>query len=141
MLVRQIFLAFCGLASGIAVASGTFAFLIVIGVIPRIIGKSNRAADAIHFENAVIGGGVFGTIMSVFPNVSIPLGIPLLCVYGLSSGIFVGCMAVALAEILDTFPITFRRFGIKEGLCYIMIAMALGKCVGALFFFFYGYMI
>ena len=139
MLIKHIFLGFCGLSAGALVAAGTFAFLIIIGVIPRMAGKCNRAADVLDFENAVICGGVVGTLLSVFPRISIPLGVPLLCVYGLSAGIFVGCIAVALAEILDTFPITFRRFHIKEGLSEVMIAMALGKCVGAIFYFIYDY--
>ena len=51
MLIEHIFLGFCGLAAGLAVSAGTFAFLIVIGVIPRMIGKCNRAAETLHFEN------------------------------------------------------------------------------------------
>ena len=139
MLIRHIFLGFCGLAAGVAVSAGTFAFLIVVGVIPRMIGKANRAAETLHFENAVICGGIVGTILSVFPGISIPLGPLLLCLYGLSAGIFVGCIAVALAEILDTFPITFRRMHIKEGLSAVMLAMAFGKCIGSFLYFYSGY--
>ena len=40
MLIEHIFLGFCGLAAGLAVSAGTFAFLIVIGVIPRNLWKS-----------------------------------------------------------------------------------------------------
>jgi len=47
----------------------------------------------------------------------------------------VGCIAVALAEILNTFPIIFRRFQIKEGLSWIMLFMAFGKCAGAFWYF------
>ena len=136
MLVKHVFLGFCGLAAGLAVSAGTFAFLIVIGVIPRMIGKCNRAAESIHFENAIICGGILGNLLSVFTQISLPLGPLLLCVYGLSAGIFVGCIAVALAEILNTFPIMFRRMNIKEGLPWIMCAMALGKCMGSFFYFF-----
>ena len=109
MLIEHIFLGFCGLAAGLAVSAGTFAFLIVIGVIPRMIGKCNRAAETLHFENAVIMGGICGNLASVFLQIRIPFGPALLCVYGISAGIFVGSIAVALAEILNTFPITFRR--------------------------------
>ena len=66
--------------------------------------------------------GLFGGIWSVM-------------LFGLSAGIFTGCLAVALAEILNTFPIMFRRFGIKEGLTWIMFSMALGKMAGALYFY------
>ena len=80
MLIEHIFLGFCGLAAGLAVSAGTFAFLIVIGVIPRMIGKCNRAAETLHFENAVILGGICGNLASVFLQIRIPFGPALLCV-------------------------------------------------------------
>ena len=135
MLIEHIFLGFCGLAAGLAVSAGTFAFLIVIGVIPRMIGKCNRAAETLHFENAVILGGICGNLASVFWQIRIPFGPALLCVYGISAGIFVGSIAVALAEILNTFPITFRRMGLKVGLFWVMLAMAAGKVAGSLYYF------
>ena len=95
-------------------ALGTFAFIIVIGVVPRMIAKCNRAESTILFENMIVLGGIFGTIMSVFTDISLPVGHWLLYVYGFCAGIFVGCIAVALAEILNTFPIIFRRFQIKR---------------------------
>jgi stage V sporulation protein AB len=124
-----------GLAAGFAVSAGTFAFLIVIGVVPRMIGKCNRAAEVLHFENAIILGGITGNILSVFTELRIPIGTWFLCAYGLSAGIFVGCIAVALAEILNTFPIMFRRSGLKVGLFWVMTFMALGKMAGAFYYF------
>lgn len=135
MLIRHIILGVCGLAAGFGVSAGTFAFLIVIGVIPRMIGKCNRAAETMHFENAVILGGIFGNLASVFLNLRFPLGRSLLCIYGFSAGIFVGGIAVALAEILNTFPIAFRRMGLKIGLFWAMIAMAAGKLAGSFYYF------
>lgn len=135
MLIRHVFLGFVGLAAGFGVSAGTFAFLIIIGVIPRMIGKCNRASETLHFENAVILGGIFGNLASVFLDLRFPFGPLLLCVYGLSAGIFVGCMAVALAEILNTFPIVFRRLGLKVGLFWAIIAMAAGKLFGSLYYF------
>lgn len=138
MLIKHIFLGFTGIAAGVAVSAGTFAFLIVVGVLPRMIGKCNRAAETMHFENAIILGGTLGNIVSVFQKIPVPFGRLMLYLYGLSAGIFVGCMAVALAEILNTFPIMFRRFGLKEGLTWVMFAMALGKTVGSLYYFLQG---
>lgn len=86
------------------------------------------------YENAVLLGGTFGNLVSLF-SLELPVGMWIILVYGLSAGIFTGCLAVALAEILNTFPIMFRRFGIKEGLSWIMLFMALGKMTGALYFY------
>ena len=137
MLIKESFLCLVGLTAGFAVSAGTFAFMIVIGVIPRMIGKCNRAAETMHFENAIIAGGILGNLISVFLEIRIPFGVLFLCAYGISAGIFVGCIAVALAEILNTFPIMFRRIGLKQGLPYVMVVMALGKTLGALYYFFH----
>lgn len=137
MWIEHIFLAFLGLTAGVAVSAGTFAFIIVIGVVPRMIAKSNRAADTLLFESMIVLGGIFGNIVSVFTNLPLFGGHFLLSIYGFSAGIFVGCIAVALAEILNTFPIIFRRFQIKQGLSWIMLFMALGKCFGSFYYFFH----
>ncbi|MCI8483142.1 MAG: stage V sporulation protein AB [Lachnospiraceae bacterium] len=134
MWIKQVFLGFIGLASGSAISAGVFSFIISVGVVPRIIGKSRTAADVIAYENAVILGGTLGNLFSLF-SISVPLGIWIVVLFGLSAGIFTGCLAVALAEILNTFPIMFRRFGIKEGLSWLLFFMALGKAVGALYFY------
>ena len=60
-------------------------------------------------------------------------------VYGVCTGMFVGCMSVALAEILHTFPIIFRRTKLKIGLSAVIYAMAAGKLLGSLFYFVMGY--
>lgn len=134
MWMKEVFLGFIGLASGTAVSAGVFSFIITVGVVPRIIGKSRTANDVILYENAVILGGTLGNIFALF-HLPLHLGIWLVILFGLSAGIFVGCLAVALAEILNTFPIMFRRLGVKEGLSFIMLFMALGKMAGALYFY------
>ena len=58
MFLNHILLGFLGIAFGGAVAAGTFAFVIVIGVVPRMIGKCNRAAGTLCFEQAIILGGI-----------------------------------------------------------------------------------
>jgi len=68
------------------------------------------------------------------------LGKTLLTIFGMSAGIFVGCLAVALAEILDTFPIFLRRTNLEERYGEIFLfVMAMGKMIGSLFFFLTGY--
>ena len=116
MFLKHILLGFLGLAFGGAVAAGTRCF-----------------------EQAIILGGILGNIVSVFLQMHLAFGQVFghifLGLYGLSAGIFVGCIAVALAEILNTFPILFRRAKLKVGLRWIMWAMAAGKTCGALYYF------
>ncbi len=135
MWIKEAFLGAVGLASGLAVAAGLFSFIIFVGIIPRIVGKSRTARDVMAYEDAALLGASLGNLISVF-GLEVPLGTPLIAVYGISAGIFTGCLAVALAEILNAFPILFRRFRIKEGLSWALFFMALGKALGSLYFYF-----
>ena len=54
---------------------------------------------------------------------------------GIFSGIFVGCWAMALADILNVFPIFIRRLKIVKTIPYIIMGLSLGKTAGALLYF------
>jgi len=59
--------------------------------------------------------------------------------FGLGAGIFVGCMAVALAEIINVYPIMYRRMKLKIGMEWVLATIAFGKMSGCLFYFFRGF--
>lgn len=161
MFLKSVLLVFLGFMSGTAVSAGTFAFLLVIGVVPRMLRTTNLMDKIITVETVITLGTICGCIMSLWDRDSYIPGVTgkfslgagmemllswlegaghfLLGVYGISAGIFVGCIAVALAEILDTFPIMFRRFKLTKGLEWLMFAMAFGKLCGSLFSFLGGY--
>lgn len=138
MWIKEIFLGFIGLASGFAVAAGIFAFVVTLGVVPRFAGRTHTVNRVLSYETAIFWGGMFGTLMSIF-HLELPLpgwmGRGLLGAFGLSAGIYTGCLAVALAEIINTFPIMFRRIRMKVGQEWVLIAMALGKMAGAFYFY------
>jgi stage V sporulation protein AB len=69
------------------------------------------------------------------PGVWHAAGNLLLILFGLFSGIFVGCLALAIAEMLDTIPIFSRRIGFRHGLGFAILAVALGKLAGSLVYF------
>lgn len=140
MWVNHVILALMGLFAGFAVSAGTFAFLIAIGVIPRLIGKSNTARAVFSYETMILLGGVVGNIISTYSDMFMPAGRILLILFGFCAGIFVGCIAVSLAEIINTFPIVFRRYKLSIGLAWALAFMAFGKMAGALFYFWTGYM-
>ena len=137
MWTEHLLLLLIGIAAGAAVSGGTFAFIITIKIVPRLVGKSKTASHALVYENVVILGGAVGNLLSVFDRFPLPGGRILLILYGLCSGIFQGAVAITLAEILHVFPILFRRAKIKEGLSWVIVCFALGKTAGALYYFFY----
>ena len=110
MFLRHIFMAGLATACGIAVSAGTFAFLLVIGVIPRMIKRCNFGERILMVENTVILGVLTGAVFSVVEwKAQLP------------------------------YPILFRRLYINRGLSGVMIAMALGKMAGSFYYFFFGY--
>ena len=56
-------------------------------------------------------------------------------IFGLASGIFVGCLVMSLAETLKALPVINRRIGLAVGLQYVILAVALGKMAGSLVYF------
>lgn len=133
---KHLFLAFLGLTAGLAVSAGTFALIVSLKIVPRLIGKGHSASHIFLFENTIILGGICGTIVTAYPNLMLPFGSPFLILYGLFSGIQVGCLVMALAEIMNVFPIMFRRFGLKTGLKWVITCMAVGKTAGGLWYFY-----
>ena len=75
-----------GLASGFAVASGIFAFITMLGIIPRLAARTNTANHVVWYETMIIAGGALGNIWIVF-EIPMPLTSIFLAVYGLFAGV------------------------------------------------------
>ena len=131
-MIRYCLLAIIGFAGGLVVAAGVFAFITLLGVLNRLASKTNTAKHILLYENMVILGGILGNTWYIY-QWDIPFGIIGLILFGLFSGIFVGCQAMALAEVLDVIPIFAKRIKIKYGMPYIVASIAIGKAVGAFF--------
>ena len=153
MPIRQLLLWFIGLSSGGIIAAGVFAFLAIIGVFPRVIGKTRTKGHILLYETVIIVGGILGNLLDLyeFPipaarTASMLLGDlggrlaveSLLGFFGLFTGIFVGCLAMSLAETLKAMPVLCRRIRLAVGLPYLILAIGLGKLTGSLLFFLRG---
>ena len=136
--IKYFVLVLIGLGSGFAVASGIFAFITMLGIIPRLAARTKTARHIVWYENMIVLGGALGNIWIVFLN-PFPATTLLLILYGLFAGMYVGCLVMALAEMLRVIPILGNRAQIKEGFYLIPAAIAIGKLTGTLFqYFFYG---
>lgn len=147
--IKEIVLAVFGFSFGLMVAGGVFTVLFIVGLVPRFAGKTDTARYEILYEEFIIAGSVVGCIFSVFqfPYLigdamqQMPQGLYrvitflILVVIGIFSGMFVGCLALATAEMLDSIPIFTRRIGFRHGLGMIVLAIALGKLCGSLLYF------
>lgn len=120
-------------ASGIIISGAVFAFIAIIGVVPRLAQKTRTEDKILLYEEAIIWGGIVGTLSMVF-NFYIPIGKFFAVIYATFIGIFFGCLAVSLAEVLNVMPILTRRGNIQTGLKYFITAVALGKLIGAIIY-------
>ena len=152
---ERILLGVIGLAGGLGVAGGVFTTLIAVGLIPRFAGKTHTAKHIFLYEEMVVCGTILGGMISVFfpffDIVGIADRIPglkdvypyvavlILVVFGLFAGIFVGCLALAIAEMLDSIPIFARRMKFRHGVGIVILCMAIGKTVGSLIYFWKGF--
>ncbi len=134
MLIKLAFLAVFGLCAGGIIAAGVFAFLAIIGVFPRLIGKTGTKRHIMLYETVIILGGIAGNGADLF-EFSIPAGRWFLAVFGAAVGIFVGCLVMSLAETLKTLPVINRRIHLAVGLQYVILAMGLGKMLGSILYF------
>ncbi len=147
MFLSMVTLILAGLIGGIATAAGVIALLTKLGVVPRMIGRFQVANAVIPCECTIIVGAVTGCLFSIFgePKADLLVGSAytwqkiIITMVGLGSGVYVGCQAMALAEILNVFPILFRRAKLQEGLRFAIFAIALGKMVGSIWYFVFGY--
>lgn len=156
MFIRQFLLALIGLSSGLIVSAGVFTVLISVGLIPRFAGKMHVARKIFVLEEAVVFGTLTGGFFSIFGDWGMVgefvrthelfgrdatqgiwnlIGTVFLIVFGVFAGIFVGCLALAIAEMLNTIPVFARRIGFRHGLGIAILAVALGKCIGSLIYF------
>ena len=68
---------------------------------------------------------IMGNLLWLY-GVPVPAGAAGLLCTGLFCGIFTGCLTGAIAEILDAFPVFFRRINLKTGTAFVIAAMAVG---------------
>ena len=150
--LKIIFLFVVAASFGLLSAAGVFTVLTAVGLVPRFAGKTHTAKKVFLFEEMVIGGTILGSLISIFPEYSqlaafwqqyAPafrgqwqfLGQTLQGIFGLFSGMFIGCLALAVAEMLDSIPIFARRIYFRHGIGLAILGVAIGKVCGSLLYF------
>ncbi|MCL2285035.1 MAG: stage V sporulation protein AB [Firmicutes bacterium] len=123
-----------GVGSGLVVSGAVFAFITIVGVVPRLAQKTKTERHIKVYESAIVLGGFFGTLTGVI-GFTLPIGSAPVVAVSLANGVFFGALAMSLAEVLNVIPILTRRGRLQHGMFYFVMAIALGKFVGALLYF------
>ena len=138
MWINQIAMAFIGFSAGVIVAGGLFGFIVSLGVISDFADRTHTANKIVLYEDAVALGGIVGNLLYTY-HLRFPVLKWLLGPFGFLAGMFVGCWAIALSEVLNVFPIFSRRVKLTKGIGYIILGIAIGKGIGSMLYFFMGW--
>jgi len=121
-----------GFSSGLAVGGGFVAFIVVLGIIPRLVQLSRTEHLLKVYSACIILGLLFGTYVS-FSNITWDFSFLMLILWGAFHGIFNGMLAAALTEVLNVFPVLFRRIHMEQYMLALLMAIVFGKVGGSLF--------
>jgi len=123
-----------GAAAGLVTATGLFALISSIG----LINVTDTKEHIMLYEEMIIIGAGLGNIWDIF-DLPLHAGVAGLLIYGLVSGIFIGTFLICLAETVKALPILTHRVRLKKGLGFIVLFIAVGKCVGHLIYYLVAY--
>lgn len=138
--MRLLFIILFGFSAGIITAAGVYALISSLNLLPRYATVTKTTKYIKLYEWMLILGGILGNIAWFWPG---SLEIPVWCqilleiIIGLCFGIFIGSLVMSLAEMLDGTTIYMRRLRLVRGTFFLVLAIALGKAIGAFWQLFY----
>lgn len=135
IIVKYIMMFFIAFGGGAVISGAVFAIISSTGVVTRMADKTHTAAFIKSYETAIILGGIWWNSFWIFSlNIPMPMNVAqgLQMIMGFCQGVFVGCIAISLAEALNATAIFSRRAKLKNGLSFIILSVALGKVIATL---------
>ena len=134
MVIRCILLAFFGIGAGAVTAAGYFAIIAAVGIINRFADFTGTASKIKLYEVVLSFGAIIGNLLIIF-RPSYGLWSWLIIIIGVFCGMFTGCFLLSLAEVIKGLPVFLRKAKIQKGISAIIIALAIGKTLGSIFYF------
>lgn len=138
-MIGKIILVITGIGAGFIISAGVFALITSTGIMTRFADKTHTSKSIQLYETMVIAGGILWNIFWImepqfkFTGLSIKIFQGFM---GLCQGVFVGSLAVALAEALNGTAIFARRAKLQMGLSFIVLSVAIGKVLASLLQFY-----
>lgn len=119
------------MSGGLAVSFATAAFILALGIVPRVAAISGTGKRLLWYETLVMCG-IFAGMLVELGAWRMALSVAFLVAIGLTGGVFVGCWTCALGELFNMYAVLLRRLKIRVLLEVIIWALCLGKTAGAL---------
>jgi stage V sporulation protein AB len=122
--------ALAALAEGLAVGAALGALVVLLSVGARLARVTATPEFGRAYEWALACGAAAAASYEVWPwTLRGPRA--LAAILGGGMGIFIGMLAAALAEVVAVMPLLARRLGLVPYLPRLVLALALGKTLGA----------
>ena len=134
MWYRYLILIILGLGAGVIISAGVFAFITIIGIIPRLAQYTKTQKYIKLYEDIIIIGGTLAST-TIYIDYYIPIGNMLCIIYSAFAGIFVGCLSVSIAEVINVIPIMTRRGNLQKHVGAFVVVLGLGKALGSLLYY------
>lgn len=128
-----LFIVFVSFSTGVAISGAIYGFIVAIGIIPRIVYKTNTRDYLLFYETLIILAAISSAFYTVY-KFQVPVGKYGLMYIYFTIGIFIGSLAVCVAEVLSVIPIMVRRVKLFKHITTIMFAVAFGKGFGGYLF-------
>lgn len=154
---KTILLGTIGFSAGLVISFGLVALILGLDLIPRFAEITHTEEHLKIYEKCLMLGAVFGNIITIYQvdltwwikgivkigifdwnalqNVGLIIGRCFVGIAGLFSGIYLGCWVIALTEVVDMFPILFRKMKIQTGIGWIILCTAVGKSIFSMLYY------
>ncbi len=132
-MISKLMYIFISFSVGTVISGAIYGFIVAIGIIPRLIYKTNTRKYLLFYETLIITAAILSGFYVVY-QFQIMVGTSGLMFIYFTIGIFVGSLAVCVAEVLSVLPIFVRRVKLYKHITTIMLSIAIGKGLGGFIF-------
>ncbi len=129
-----VLVALVGLAEGVAVGAALAALVVLLAVAIRLAVVTGTETWVTSYQWALVFGALAAAAYEVWPySLHGPLVLAVLA--GLAMGTFIGLVVAGLAETVGSLVLAGHRLGLRRYLPLLVVALVLGKAVGAVLWF------
>ena len=122
-----------GVSAGCVTSAALYALVASVGVLNRLAQKTRTASQMKWYESCFMTGCILANIFYIFQIPWYGNSSVFISIFG-----YVGCFISSLAEVIQVFPVLFKRLNLKTGTKLFVLGMSAGKVIGGLINFFYG---
>ncbi|MEW6080608.1 MAG: stage V sporulation protein AB [Bacillota bacterium] len=120
------------MAEGLATGAGLVALLSLLDIVPRLARLTGTPHRVRTYETSIMLGALLASLADTL-DLSMRMPEVTMVAVGLFTGVSVGLLTAAVAEVLNVLPVVGRRLGVEDSMPYLVGALLAGKTLGSLF--------